>query len=159
MAIRMVRAAMLTAAAGVLSFTAIATSGPASADLKLCNKTRSDVYVAAGWVDPHGNGFTSEGWWKVRAGGQCKTVVLSSETSDPHNYFYYAEEIGGGGVWTGDTVLCTKNGEFLISGPARNWCDDVGFQPRNFIHRHSPAGNLTVSLTSGDGSVIIDDSQ
>ena len=39
------------------------TAVPAYADLKLCNKTTSNVGVAIGYKDK--DGWATEGWWKV----------------------------------------------------------------------------------------------
>src|SRR5437879_4942628 len=96
-----IRAAAVTAAVIVSG-----SSLPAKADFTICNKTAESVTVAVAYVNPRG-GFISEGWWKVGACGGCKLVVLSTETSDPHNVFYHAH--GGGNVWEGESRFCTKN--------------------------------------------------
>ena len=90
-----------------LAVASCAFAPSAKADLTVCNSTPDQITVASAWVSPSG-GFTSEGWWKLRACGGCERVVLRSETSDPHNYFFYAH--GGGREWRGNSNFCTNSG-------------------------------------------------
>jgi uncharacterized membrane protein len=69
---------------------------PAKADFTICNRTAESVDVAAAYVNPKG-GFISEGWWTLRPCGGCELVVLSRETSDPHNVFFTGTEAAGCG--------------------------------------------------------------
>ena len=89
-------------------------------------------------------------------GGGCELLVLDSETSDRHNYFFYAKEIGGDSIWEGDSRLCTSRRAFKIVGhqSGNNWCDDRGYDRRFFVHAESPSGNLTTNLTDGNSQII-----
>lgn len=135
-----------------LIFCAFVT--PAQADFTVCNRTPDQVTVASAWVSPRG-GFTSEGWWKLRACGGCERVVLSSETSDPHNYFFYAH--GAGREWRGGSAFCTTRGAFKIGDAKRCLLGRRG-QMKNFVRVTSRSGNHTHSLTgrSSSGAVCID---
>lgn len=142
------------ATAFTLAIACCAFAPAARADLTVCNRTPEQVTVAAAWVSPTG-GFTSEGWWKLRACGGCERVVLRSETSDPHNYFFYAH--GGGREWRGDSSFCTTPGAFKI-GDAKRCVFGRRGQMKNFVHVTSSSGNHTHSLTgrSSSGRVCID---
>ncbi|MEF3367473.1 DUF1036 domain-containing protein [Methylocystis sp. 9N] len=126
----------------------------AKADFKICNRTPESITVAAAWVSPSG-GFVSEGWWTLRACGGCETVVLRSETSDPHNYFFYAH--AGAKEWRGDSMFCTTRSAFRISDAKRCPLKRRG-EMKGFIHVTSGSGNQTRTLTgrSSSGGVCID---
>lgn len=81
--------------------------------------------------------------------------MLRSETSDPHNYFFYAR--GGGKEWRGDSRFCTTQGAFKIGGATRCLLGRRG-QMKDFVHVTSQSGNHTQSLTgrSRSGAVCID---
>jgi uncharacterized membrane protein len=145
-------------ALAVLALGLFTWSDPARADYTICNRTSGDVLVAVGYVNP-GGGFVSEGWWTLRAGGHCEALVLDHETTDRHNYFFYAKEVGGGSVWEGGTRLCTTSRAFKIVGhqTGGNWCADNGFDDRYFNHVESGSGNHTTNLTGGSGGGVIID--
>jgi uncharacterized membrane protein len=138
----------------LLAFSCSALAPIAKADFTICNRTPDRVTVASAWVSPSG-GFTSEGWWKLRACGGCETVVLRRETSDPHNYFFYAH--GGGKEWRGDSSFCTTQGAFKI-GDAKRCLFGRRGQMKGFIHVTSRSGNHTRNLTgrSSNGGACID---
>jgi uncharacterized membrane protein len=145
----MMRVSCAVAAAMILPGMSL----PVKADLKICNRTADRVTVAAAYVNPRG-GFISEGWWNIQPCGDCKTVVLSSETSDPHNYFFHAH--GGGLRWEGSDRFCTSRSKFTVVGN-RN-CAARGFDVTGFRHVTSSSGKLTQTLTgrSSSGRVCID---
>jgi uncharacterized membrane protein len=122
---------------------------PVAADFKVCNRTADPVTVAAAWVNPRG-GFISEGWWKIRACGGCETVVLSSETSDPHNYFFHGH--GGGLRWEGRDRFCTTARRFKIVGHQN--CAGRGFNVTGFRHVTSTSGNVTQTLSGRSRSGV-----
>jgi uncharacterized membrane protein len=136
--------------------TALMLSGlslPAKADFTICNRTAESVDVMAAWVNPNG-GFISEGWWTLRACGGCEVVVLSRETSDPHNVFYYAH--GGGLVWKGEDRFCMKQSAFKIIG--NHNCAGRGFGAKGFRHVTSQSANIKTTLSgrTTSGKVCID---
>jgi uncharacterized membrane protein len=161
MAIQLPAAAMRTmviaSAIGVPALGVLAWPSPAHADFTVCNKTSRELTVAVGYIQnptPSDLSFVTEGWYTLRAGGQCKKLVLSSETSDPHNYFYYAH--GGGLRWEGDVALCTTQQPFtIVRSDDENACAHNGGQIQNFVHVPSTSGNLRQSL--GDGSQPFDE--
>jgi uncharacterized membrane protein len=126
---------------------------PAKADFTICNRTAESVDVTAAYVNPNG-GFISEGWWTLRPCGGCELVVLSRETSDPHNVFFHGH--GGGRVWEGRDRFCTKQSAFKIVGNQN--CAARGFGVRGFRHVTSKSGNHTTTLTgkTSSGKVCID---
>jgi uncharacterized membrane protein len=136
-----------TAVTAVLMLPSL--SLPVKADFKVCNNTADKVTVAAAWVNPRG-GFISQGWWGIRACGGCETVVLSSETSDPRNYFFHAH--GGGLRWEGDSRFCTTRKAFKIIGNQN--CAARGFDVNGFQHVTSRSGNLTQTLTGRSSSGV-----
>jgi uncharacterized membrane protein len=148
-------ATVVAAAIGAMGLAAVGWAGPANADYTVCNKTTRDVRVAVGYVSPI-EGFVSKGWYDLRAGGDCRLMVADGATSDPHNYFFFAKDIGGDGRWEGDVALCTTRKAFLIEGfqTARNWCADHGYDRRFFRHVESPSGNMTTNLTDGHSQII-----
>jgi uncharacterized membrane protein len=128
-------------------------SPPAKADFTICNRTAEKMTVAAAYVNPSG-GFISEGWWTLAPCGGCEVVVLSSETSDPHNVFFQAH--GGGLVWEGTSRFCTTRKAFKIVGNQN--CAARGLDTTAFRHVTSSSGNHTTNLTgkTSSGKVCID---
>ena len=125
-------------------------AAPAEAEFWVCNKTAGSVRVAAGWVDP-GGGFTTQGWWTLRACGGCELLVLDDETADPYSYWYIAREVDGDGEWSGDSRRCTARSPFKITGnqQASDWCTDRGYTERYFKHVEGSGGDVTRNLTGG----------
>src|SRR5262245_7457781 len=107
-----------------LSAALILLSLPANADFTVCNHSTENVSVAIAYVSPHG-GFTSEGWWSLRACGECKKVMNRNQTTDPHNVFFHAH--GGGLVWEGRDHFCTRGDAFTMNGKSCAARDMKGF--------------------------------
>jgi uncharacterized membrane protein len=128
-------------------------SAPAQAGFKVCNKTKETVDVAVAYVNPAG-GFISEGWFTFRPCEPCGVVVSSSDTSDPHNYFFFAKSRQGG-AWSGSSFFCTRPGSAFKFKDAQH-C--VGGEKKGFKHVTSSSGNHAHNLTSDSSScgVIID---
>jgi uncharacterized membrane protein len=96
----------------VLAFlTLAASSGPAAADLRLCNNTASRVGVAVGYKD--GDGWATEGWWNLPA-HSCETVLKGNLVA--RYYYVYAVDYDRGGEWMGQAFMCTRDKEFTIRG-------------------------------------------
>jgi uncharacterized membrane protein len=100
-------------------------TGPAAADLRLCNTTGSRVGVSIGYKD--GEGWTTEGWWNV-AGRTCETILRGPLVA--RFYYLYAVDYDQGGEWSGRAFMCTRDKEFTIRGIeeclARGY-DRIGF--------------------------------
>ena len=93
-----IRATVLASAMGIPALVALASSSSAHADFSVCNDTSTKVYVAYAYIDKV-DGFISRGWRTLNPNGDCRTVVSTSQTSDPSGYFYYAKAADGSGVW------------------------------------------------------------
>ncbi|MFI5412147.1 DUF1036 domain-containing protein [Kaistia sp. UC242_56] len=101
-------------------------SAPASADLRLCNKTPSRVGVAIGYKDK--KIWTTEGWWNVPV-NSCETLVSGTLVS--RYYYVYAVDYDHGGEWSGKYVMCTKDKMFTIEGTED--CVPRGFNRSGFF--------------------------
>lgn len=102
-------------AAGPLAALLFVTPGfgiaPASADLRLCNKTNNRVGVSIGYKDK--KIWTTEGWWNIPV-NSCETLVSGTLVS--RFYYVYAVDYDHGGEWSGKYVMCTKDKMFTIEG-------------------------------------------
>ncbi|WP_425402366.1 DUF1036 domain-containing protein [Kaistia adipata] len=118
------RTALLASAA---AFAALfLQTAPASADLRLCNKTPSRVGVAIGYKDK--KVWTTEGWWNVPV-NSCETLVSGTLVS--RYYYVYAVDYDQGGEWSGKYVMCTKDKMFTIEGTED--CVPRGFNRSGFF--------------------------
>ena len=108
----------------LLAFTLFA-SGPALAELKLCNATSSRIGVAIGYQDQRG--WASEGWWNI--GAQTCEVLLKGTA--PSRYIYvYAVDYERGGAWTGSQDMCIDDKSFAIRD--NKDCEGRGYQSGKF---------------------------
>jgi uncharacterized membrane protein len=78
---------MMLPGAVTVALTLTGLSLPAKAGFKVCNQTRETVDVAVVYVNRAG-GVISEGWFEFRPCEDCGQLVSSSQTFDPHNYFF-----------------------------------------------------------------------
>jgi uncharacterized membrane protein len=104
--IRLGLALIVFALGGVL-----AAMAPAYADLRVCNKTSDPVSVAMGYRAD--KGWESEGWW-VAQPSQCATVFQGNLNS--RFYYLFAADDIGGGAWSGNVFMCTRDDSFTIFG-------------------------------------------
>ncbi len=108
------RASLLRASLALVLFAA--WHGPARADFRVCNKTRSLINLAVG-INA-GEEFATEGWWTVTP-GSCATPVRGLLTG---RYVYlYATNIDGGDVLKGTVSLCIDRGKFKVFGIENCW--------------------------------------
>ncbi len=103
-----------------------AGTGPAWADLKLCNSTLSRIGIAIGYRD--NKGWTTEGWWNV-ASHTCETLLKGNLIA--RYYYLHAVDYDRGGEWRGTAKLCTKDTAFTIEGV--NDCAERGFKRTEFF--------------------------
>ncbi|WP_408022669.1 DUF1036 domain-containing protein [Stappia albiluteola] len=100
------------AAAIIISLVFIASSSSdAKADLRLCNKTESQVGVAIGYREKAD--WVTEGWWNLPA-NSCETLVPGRLVS--RYYYIYAVDYDQFGEWGGRAYMCTREKEFTIQG-------------------------------------------
>lgn len=102
--------ALVTALLASLPLLLLSTS-PASAELRLCNKTESQVGVAIGYRED--NEWVTEGWWNLPA-NTCETLVAGPLVS--RFYYIYAVDYDQFGEWGGRAYMCTREKEFTIRG-------------------------------------------
>lgn len=114
--------------AAALSLAALATmsSGPASADLKICNTTTSRIGVSIGY--PDAKGWATEGWWNVAA-QTCETLLKGALSS--RYYYVHAVDYDRGGEWAGTNQLCTTDKAFTIRGEQD--CQRRGYKRTGFF--------------------------
>jgi uncharacterized membrane protein len=86
-------------------------STPASAELRLCNKTSSRIGIAIGYKE--NSSWTTEGWWNVGANA-CETILAGPLVS--RFYYIYAVDYDQGGEWAGKAIMCTRDKMFTIQG-------------------------------------------
>ncbi len=93
----------------LLAFTVLPNA--AQADLRLCNKTESQVGVAIGYKDK--TDWVTEGWWNLAA-NTCETIIPGVLLS--RYYYIYAVDYDQYGEWGGHAYMCTREKEFTIRG-------------------------------------------
>jgi uncharacterized membrane protein len=128
-------------AIGPAAFVLAAVTSPAHADFRLCNNTTSKVGVAVGYKDSEG--WATEGWWNVSAGG-CE-ILLRGELA-ARFYYIYAVDYERGGEWSGQAFMCTRDKEFTIRGTEN--CLARGYDRTGFFEVDtSEQRSWTVQLT------------
>jgi len=114
----------LIAAVALVSW--LSAMGVARADLRLCNKTTSQIGVAIGYKDD--KQWITEGWWNLPA-ESCETLVSGPLIS--RFYYVYAIDYQQGGEWGGKAFMCTRDKEFTIRGIED--CITRGFEKTGFF--------------------------
>ena len=102
-------AATLIALLGVVALLAV--SAPAKADLRICNKSTSQVGVAIGFRASED--WQTEGWWNLPA-ASCETIIPGPLIS--RFYYLYAIDYDLGSEFTGSVIMCTDEKKFTIVG-------------------------------------------
>ena len=130
------------AALAFAAFVAVALlSDTAKADLRLCNKTESNVGVAIGYKDK--TDWVTEGWWNLAA-NSCETLVPGALVS--RYYYIYAVDYDQFGEWGGRAYMCTREKEFTIRGIED--CVARGYERTGFFEIDTgEQSNWTVQLT------------
>lgn len=85
-------------------------AAPARAGLTFCNDTSVSASVALGYKGAEG--WTSEGWWEVPAGG-CTTIY---EDDLPLTHYYWRATTGDEDFPAQDYYFCTSRKVFTIVG-------------------------------------------
>jgi len=86
---------------------------PASASLRLCNRTSYVLYAATGAAAA--DGVTVRGWTRI-APGACE-IALSGDLAAQAYYLYARSSRAHAGpsrAWSGPTGLCTKDSDFSL---------------------------------------------
>ena len=97
--------------AALAGLALLASMGPATADMRLCNMTGNRVGVALGYRDSQG--WITEGWWNLGARA-CETLLKGPLAA--RFYYVFATDYDRGGEWSGKAFMCTKDKEFSIRG-------------------------------------------
>lgn len=95
----------------------LAAAAPAEAAFKLCNRTSFVLYAAVGY--PTGDEVVTQGWTRLLPGA-CETAL--GEALQSRVYYVYARtsdaHSGRSRAWGGDTRLCGKATDFVLSSKA-----------------------------------------
>ena len=84
---------------------------PAQADLRVCNKSTSQVGIAIGYRSEEN--WQTEGWWNL-PGNACETLIPGPLNS--RFYYLYMIDYDLGNEFTGPAIMCTDEKEFTIVG-------------------------------------------
>lgn len=142
-AVRTIRLGLASCSAMALALSALSVLGatPAHAELRLCNKTESQVGVAIGYREQAD--WVTEGWWNLPA-NSCETLVAGSLVS--RFYYIYAVDYDQFGEWGGRAFMCTREKEFTIRGIED--CVARGFERTGFFEIDTgEQASWTVQLT------------
>ena len=125
-------------AAPLLCALVCALASPASAGLKLCNRTSYVLYAAVGFVQ--GQQAATQGWSRLIP-GTCQSVIQEPLTAK--SYFVYARSsLAHSGIsraWGGTRTLCVKDATFALRAPmnaARCPADDTFGLPFAEVDTH-----------------------
>ena len=100
-------------------------AGAASADFRVCNRTKYLLNIAVGYGA--GQEFATEGWWSVTPSA-CSTPIKEPLTG---RYVYlYATDVDAVDVLEGSVSMCVSRRGFKIYGIADCW--RRGLQAVNF---------------------------
>jgi uncharacterized membrane protein len=141
-------------AAVIVAFGAL--SGPATADLRVCNKTTENLSIAYGYLAGN-DGWTAQGWRNL-AVGQCSTVL--NEALQKRKYYLYAVGTKGSS-WGGRDgqeggFFCISSKKFLVSNKQYSRdgklnCD-ASLRSKQFRELTPRSRNLVFSFTGGRGN-------
>jgi len=119
----------------LLFFAALFAAAPASASLKLCNRTSYILYAATAYAAKPN--IATQGWTRLQPGA-CADAISGPLKSPP--YYVYAQSSrshsGPSRAWGGNAKFCVKHGNFASTAPPLGRCtqDDafaVGFSQIN----------------------------
>jgi uncharacterized membrane protein len=135
---------------GALLLAVAFQAAPASADLRICNRTSYVIYAAVGYEA--GLQMLTRGWTRV-VPGDCGTA-LEGPLSQP-SYFLYARSSrahsGPSRAWGGRIRLCAKETNFAIDvpvGTAHCGSDDAFLMPfASLATGHKASWTTTLSGT------------
>lgn len=103
----------------------VACTGPALADLSICNHAGHPAHVAIGRFN--GTDWMSEGWWDVGA-GKCQALIKGALKA---RYYYLYTSDGSSGYWPGEHAFCIGKGNaFQVYG--RENCAGRGYDRKSF---------------------------
>ena len=126
--------------AGIFLLAGITT---VHSELRLCNKTESEIEVAIGYHILNSEELNSEGWWSIN-GNTCEVLIPDQLTFQ--SYYIYALDHINGGEWGGENYLCTKNKRFTIEGNSN--CFVRGFERTGFLEiKTGQQKSWTINLT------------
>jgi uncharacterized membrane protein len=106
-------------------FAACFAAAPASASLKLCNRTSYILYAAVGAAAK--SDIVTHGWTWL-APGACETAIATPLKAPA--YYVYARSSrshsGPSRAWGGNARLCVGHGDFTFTAPAFSRCTQDG---------------------------------
>lgn len=124
----------------------IATTAPALADLRICNRTANAIGAAIGYKSS--GAWTTEGWWNIQP-NTCE--VVSPGALNARYYYVYAVDNVSGGEWGGKAFMCTREKQFTIKGIED--CVVRGYERTGFFEVDTgEQRNWTIQLTERPSS-------
>jgi uncharacterized membrane protein len=87
----------------------LSTATSALADLRVCNRSPTNISVSVGWQDPN-YGWTSWGWRNLTP-GSCESLVRGAV----HSRVYYLYATGPNGQFWGPRYKAQSGGFFCIN--------------------------------------------
>jgi uncharacterized membrane protein len=134
----------------------LVSASPANAHKwTVCNRGPDNVDVAIAY--PTSNGYTSEGWWTLRACGGCAVVFNGTLAA---SLVFLRGESASGAEYGGTTLFCTARSPFTMarSNTSRRNCERRGGQFKTFGTQKFVKTNHTTNLLrpSGSRSICID---
>ena len=103
-------------AAALALVLALAESCPASAEFRVCNRTKYLLNIAIGYGA--GPEFATEGWWSVTPNSCARPI---KDTLAGRYVYLYATDVDGADVLTGSVSMCIGRRKFKIFGIADCW--------------------------------------
>ena len=116
----------IATAALVATIIGFALPSPATAELMVCNKSKSRIGIAIG--HQKGDEWETEGWWNLTP-GSCNAIL--SGDLDARYYYIFARDWDKGGDWGGATPMCTQTKVFTITGVEE--CASRGYETSGFF--------------------------
>lgn len=105
----------------VLLLAALFAAAPASANLKLCNRTSYILYAATAVVTA--DKAETQGWTRITP-GSCEEAL--SKPLTPARYYVYAQSsrshAGPSRAWGGSYKFCVRHGQFTLNTPSLGGC-------------------------------------
>jgi uncharacterized membrane protein len=103
----------------------LAASAPASADFRVCNRTKYLLNIAVGYGA--GQEFATEGWWSVTPNSCARPI--KDQLAGRYVYLY-ATDVDAADVLAGSVSMCISRRKFKIYGITDCW--RRGLQAVNF---------------------------
>jgi len=139
-----------------LCLAALFAAAPASAALKLCNRTSYVLYAATG--EAAKPNILTKGWLRLTP-GTCADAIAKPLKSPPFYVFAQSSRAhtGPSRIWGGENNLCIAHGNFALTTPARARCTENDSFETGFSEIHTNGKtDFTQTLTEKPSLVTLD---